>query len=112
MLSVELLESQTRPEGFFVRTLAQFPENRIPQLTEILPHRDVVLQAIGGDGEPGRKGGDGSPGRDGIPGTNATKAQEATVSLLTAGLEDLLTLAEWDGWWQWWPVSLFCESCH
>ncbi|KAN0122123.1 hypothetical protein V8E51_000449 [Hyaloscypha variabilis] len=78
VLSVELLESQTRPEGFVVRTLAQFPENRIPQLTEILPHRDVVLQAIGGDGEPGRKGGDGSPGRDGIPGTNATKAQEAT----------------------------------
>ncbi|KAE9381855.1 hypothetical protein N431DRAFT_291247, partial [Stipitochalara longipes BDJ] len=77
-LFVELLESPTRPEGFIVKTLAQVPENRIAQLTEILPHRDVVLRAIGGDGEPGRKGGDGSPGRDGIPGTNATKAQDAT----------------------------------
>ena len=56
------------------------PENRIPQLTEILPHRDVALQAIGGDGEPGRRGGDGTPGRDGMPGRNATKAQDATVS--------------------------------
>ena len=56
------------------------PENRIAQLTEILPHRDVVLQAIGGDGEPGRRGGDGQPGRNGMPGIDATKAQDATVS--------------------------------
>jgi hypothetical protein len=80
LLSIELLESESRPEGFVVKTLAQVPENRIPQLTEILPHRDVVFQAIGGDGEPGRKGGDGTPGRDGMPGTNASKAQDATVS--------------------------------
>jgi hypothetical protein len=95
MLYVELLESQTRPEGFVVKTLGQAPENRIPQLIEILPHRDVLLQAIGGDGEPGRRGGDGQPGRDGIPGTGTTRAQDATVSCITAlwmGREDLLTL--------------------
>lgn len=87
MLSVELLESQSRPEGFVVKTLAQVPENRIPQLTEILPHRDVVLQAIGGNGEPGRRGGDGTAGRDGTPGTNATKAQDATVSCIRSHLK-------------------------
>ncbi len=95
MLYVELLESQTRPEGFVVKTLGQAPENRIPPSTEILPHCDVVLQAIGGDGEPGRRGGDGQSGRDGIPGTGATRAQDATVSCLHLGLE-LADSAEWD----------------
>ena len=95
MLYVELLESQMRPEGFVVKTMGQAPENRIPQLTEILPHRDVLLQAIGGDGEPGRRGGDGQPGCDGMPGTGATRAQDATVSrIITLWMcrEDLLTL--------------------
>lgn len=62
-----------------MKSLAQLPDNRNPPSTEILPQRDVVLQAIGGDGEPGRRGGDGQSGRDGLPGRNATRVQDATV---------------------------------
>ena len=77
-LHVELLESDTRPEGFVVAILQQEPNSHLnPQFTEILPERDVVLQAIGGAGESGRNGGDGQPGRDGAAGANATTMEEA-----------------------------------
>ncbi|CZR55745.1 uncharacterized protein PAC_05633 [Phialocephala subalpina] len=78
-LLAELLESQNRPEGFVVKTRGQIPENRVPQFTEILPHRGVVLQAVDGDGESGRRGGDGQSGRHGRPGNDATRAQDATT---------------------------------
>lgn len=63
-----------------VKTLGQVPAGRIPSVTEILPHRDVVLQAIGGNGEGGRRGSDGQSGLDGRPGIDATQVQDATVS--------------------------------
>lgn len=67
------------PESFIVRALGQQPENSITPVSQIPPQRDVVLEAIGGDGEPGRLGGDGSPGRNGIAGIDATRVLDATV---------------------------------
>ncbi|KAE8448991.1 hypothetical protein EG329_008579 [Mollisiaceae sp. DMI_Dod_QoI] len=77
-LYVELTESPTRQEGFLVRTRMQVPENRNPKITEILPHKNVVFEAAGGDGEAGRRGYDGQSGMDGTPGEDATKVQDAT----------------------------------
>jgi len=85
--------------------LAQVPENRIPAATEILPHRDVILEAIGGNGEPGGRGGDGQSGLDGVPGRAATREQDATVSLLSLNLGVSLTSIAWKRWWERWQVS-------
>jgi len=79
-LYVELTESPTYPEGFVVRTRGQVPENRNPTTTEILPQNNVVFEAIGGDGETGRRGCDGQSGMNGTPGGDATRVQDATVS--------------------------------
>lgn len=56
------------------------PENRNPAVTEILPQKNVVFEAVGGDGERGRGGCDGQSGMDGAPGEDATRVQDATVS--------------------------------
>jgi hypothetical protein len=47
---------------------------------EVLPQRNLVLEAIGGDGEAGRRGTDGQSGRDGMPGIDSTRVRDATVS--------------------------------
>ena len=76
---VELVESDQAPERIVIKTLAQTPENSIPPEIQIPPRRQVVLQAIGGNGEPGRHGGDGQPGRDGESGKDATEDEDAGV---------------------------------
>jgi hypothetical protein len=79
-LYIELTESATHSEGFVVRTLRQEPENRNPRVTEVLPQKDVLFEAVGGDGEAGGKGFDGQSGMDGMPGDDATKMTDATVN--------------------------------
>jgi len=79
MLVVELLESTNSPETFIIRALGQQPENSVAPITQVPPQRDIVLRAIGGDGEPGRRGGDGAPGRNGVAGIDATEVLDATV---------------------------------
>ncbi len=79
-LIVELLDCSKHTEGFVIKTLGQTLQHQVSQTTDIPPQRDVVLQAAGGDGEPGRRGGNGQNGREGTPGTDATKWQDATVS--------------------------------
>ncbi|RDW66553.1 hypothetical protein BP6252_10188 [Coleophoma cylindrospora] len=76
-LVVELLETPTPSEGFLIRTIAQTPINRVASQTHIPPQRNVVFEAIGGDGEPGRNGGDGQAGGDGQTGADATKTTDA-----------------------------------
>ena len=63
-----------------VRTLRQEPANRNPRVTEVLPQKDVLFEAVGGDGEAGGKGFDGQSGMDGMPGDDATAMADATVS--------------------------------
>ena len=85
----------------------QVPENRNPTATEILPHKNVVFEAVGGDGEAGRSGCDGQSGMDGLPGEDATKVQDATVSsylCLSSFVKSHFVLG-WDTWWKWWEVS-------
>lgn len=77
---VELAESSTRPGEFVVRTLMQVPEDRNVKVTEILPHKKVVFEAVGGDGVPGSRGSDGESGLEGTLGEDAMKIQDATVS--------------------------------
>lgn len=77
---VQLAESATHREGFVVRTLMQVPENRNPQVTEILPQKNVLFEAVGGDGEAGGRGCDGQSGMDGSSGEDATRVMDATVS--------------------------------
>jgi hypothetical protein len=89
---VELLESTNSPESFIVRALGQQPENSVAPVTQIPPQRDIVLQAIGGNGEPGRRGGDGGPGRDGIAGIDATEVLDATVRCIVHYLKVHLNL--------------------
>ncbi|KAH8600119.1 hypothetical protein B0O99DRAFT_737601 [Bisporella sp. PMI_857] len=76
-LAVELLESQTTPERVIIGTKGQSPENSIPSVTHVPSQGNVILQAIGGDGEPGRRGEDGQSGRDGAAGMDATENLEA-----------------------------------
>ncbi|RDW71671.1 hypothetical protein BP5796_07705 [Coleophoma crateriformis] len=76
-LVVELLNTPTPSEGFLIRTIAQTPTDRVASQTHIPPQRNVVLEAIGGDGEPGRYGGDGQSGGDGQPGVDATETTDA-----------------------------------
>jgi hypothetical protein len=78
-LIVELIESEKAPEQVVVRAIGQVPENSVASSTQIPSQGMAVLQAIGGDGEPGRRGGDGQSGRDGIPGTDATRELDAGV---------------------------------
>jgi hypothetical protein len=79
-LYIQLTESTAHREGFMVRMLMQVPENRNPRVTEILPGKDVVFEAVGGDGEARGRGCDGQSGMDGTPGEDATRMENATVS--------------------------------
>lgn len=60
------------------KTLGQSPDNRMALLSEILSQRDVMFEAIGGNGEPGCRGGNVQSGRDGRPDMDGTKVQNAT----------------------------------
>src|SRR5438094_699130 len=84
----------------------QVPENRNPAITEILPQKNVVFEAVGGDGEAGRRGCDGQRGMNGTPGEDATRVQDATVSLTSSSCHfGCSFVLGWDTWWKWWEVS-------
>ena len=85
----------------------QVPKNRNATATEILPHKNVVFEAVGGDGEAGRSGCDGQSGMDGLPGEDATKVQDATVSSYLCFMSFVKShfVLGWDTWWKWWEVS-------
>lgn len=52
-----------------------------PATVEIPIRQDVMLRAVGGQGEPGRKGGNGQHGMDGMNGEDASRALDATVCI-------------------------------
>ena len=53
---------------------------RPPTENEVPAQRDVLLSAVGGDGEDGHTGGHGEPGMAGSEGAPATREMDATVS--------------------------------
>ena len=78
-LAVELSES-TEQVGYIHAATLRWTGLRQPVInTEVAPRRKLVLSAIGGDGETGRKGGDGHPGLSGTAGAAATQMSDAEV---------------------------------
>ena len=81
-LAVQLSPSTSNTEGFLVEVLIQTASNRLPRVTEVAAQRNVLLSAVGGNGEPGRYGGDGQNGMPGPEGTPASRLVDAGVSSL------------------------------
>jgi hypothetical protein len=53
---------------------------RPPNEIEVSAQRDVLLSAVGGDGEDGHTGGNGQSGMAGTEGAGATRETDAMVS--------------------------------
>ena len=76
---MDLSESSTTEEGITVRTLGFESREKPPPWLEVPARRDIMLSAVGGQGESGHRGGDGQTGMDGIDGFPATREVDATV---------------------------------
>ena len=76
---MELLESATTEEGITVRTLGFASREEPPPWLEVPARRNIMLSAVGGQGESGHRGGNGQAGMDGIDGFPATREVDATV---------------------------------
>lgn len=80
-LTVQVSESSVNEDGgLHIDVVAVEPEGVLPPAIEVPAGRDVLLSAIGGNGEDGRNGGDGEDGLAGMDGTDATVVLDATVS--------------------------------
>lgn len=77
-LAVKLSKSSRAQGEIRVQCLACNSLRPIPLFTEVPSGENIVLTAIGGDGERGGEGGDGQDGRDGSDGVDATRASDAT----------------------------------
>lgn len=77
-LIVELSESNRSQGAICVRPVAPSPLLQPPLPIEVPVGKNLVLTAIGGDGEPGGTGGDGQNERDGRDGLNASRHSPAT----------------------------------
>ena len=80
-MAVDLSESASVDEGITVRTLGFESRQEPPQSLEVPARIDLLLSAVGGEGEPGQPGGDGQAGINGIDGTRATREVDATVDV-------------------------------
>jgi len=77
-VAVRLFESE-RSQGAIRVDVENFSSShRPPRSTEVAIGRDLILTAIGGNGESGHTGGDGQSGMNGANGTDATKGSDAT----------------------------------
>ena len=76
---MELSQSSTIEEGIAVRTLEFASREQPPPWLEVPARRNIMLSAIGGQGESGHRGGNGQAGMDGIDGFPATREVAATV---------------------------------
>jgi hypothetical protein len=79
LLAVELTQSTT-VQGSIHVDVARFESTQQPGGPFDVPiRRDILLTAIGGNGENGLDGGNGQRGIDGVSGTAATRVADATV---------------------------------
>ena len=84
--AVELSES-VDSEGYLHAAVVRWESWQEPvQAIDVPPGRNILLSAVGGAGEDGRKGGDGRSGLRGIDGLSATCETETTVSLATCNV--------------------------
>ena len=79
-LAIQLSSLSRSSEGFLVNVIGQSPPDQVQQRTEVAAQRDLLLSAVGGNGEPGRKGGNGERGRTGRHGSPANRDDDAGVS--------------------------------
>lgn len=78
-IAVNLSESVSVQEGVTVQVLGSTSRQEPPQYLEIPARRDLMLSAVGGQGEPGHVGGNGQAGMNGVDGAAATREVDATV---------------------------------
>lgn len=78
-LSVEIIESPVIKGGIRATVLASQSSHELPSSIDVPVGRDLLLTAIGGNGEDGMNGEDGVDGRDGVDGVDASETSEATV---------------------------------
>ena len=84
-LAVELFQSEVHEEGIHVTVVGNASIQQPPPFVEIPAQRDLLLSAIGGEGEAGHVGGNGEPGMNGVDGAPATRESDATVSDMSGG---------------------------
>ncbi|KAL9618831.1 MAG: hypothetical protein Q9160_006490 [Pyrenula sp. 1 TL-2023] len=77
-LAVQLSESNLSQGAIQVETIEYRSMQHPPRITEVSIGKNLLLTAIGGEGESGHHGGDGQRGLDGVEGTGATTASDAT----------------------------------
>ncbi|KAF2970549.1 hypothetical protein GQX73_g3031 [Xylaria multiplex] len=77
-LSVQIVESPVIKGGIRAIILASQSSHELPRSVDVPVGRDLLLTAIGGNGEDGMNGGDGVDGRDGVNGVDASETSEAT----------------------------------
>ncbi|GAW12934.1 hypothetical protein ANO14919_023070 [Xylariales sp. No.14919] len=77
-LSVQIDESPEIKGGIRATVIASQSSHELPSFVDIPVGRDLLLTAIGGNGEDGMNGEDGVDGRDGADGVDASEASEAT----------------------------------
>ncbi|KAI1129448.1 hypothetical protein F5Y10DRAFT_290977 [Nemania abortiva] len=77
-LSVQIVESPVIKGGIRAIILESQSSHELPSSIDVPVGRDLLLTAIGGNGEDGMNGEDGADGRDGINGMDASETSEAT----------------------------------
>lgn len=78
IIAVKLSGSELSQGAIRVEIIENLSSHRYPYRIEIPFHKEIVLTASGGKGEPGLDGRDGQPGMNGVHGTDATKYFDAT----------------------------------
>ncbi|KAG8529861.1 uncharacterized protein KY384_005342 [Bacidia gigantensis] len=77
-IAVELFESTQIEEGVHVEVSGFASRVEPPESIEVPARRDLILSAVGGNGQEGQVGSNGQAGMNGIDGTNATREVDAT----------------------------------
>ncbi|XXG98999.1 hypothetical protein Hte_005332 [Hypoxylon texense] len=78
-LSVQLVESPVVKGGIRAIVIASQSSQELPSTVDVPVGRDLLLTAIGGNGEDGMSGEDGGNGQDGVDGVDASETSDATA---------------------------------
>ncbi|KAI1772106.1 hypothetical protein F4818DRAFT_188364 [Hypoxylon cercidicola] len=78
-LSVQLVESPVVKGGIRAIVVASQSSQELPSFVDVPVGRDLLLTAIGGNGEDGMNGEDGGNGHDGVNGVDASEGSDATA---------------------------------
>lgn len=81
---MQLVESPVVKGGIRAIVTASQSSQELPSSVDVPAGRDLLLTAIGGNGEDGMNGEDGGNGQDGVNGVDASETSDATVRINTA----------------------------